>query len=527
MKKMLLSLLLILGLSASLSARSTVIEIRSQLEFNLIGQTLESALKNGYDQVTVRFAKGVYCFGEKHINIVYWKYPGASVVFDGNGAVLTGKGFDINAKRRKSGRYVATSVNHDWQNAVISLDKLTDLRPFGPLRQSSGPIEVVDAKNGLCRLPCTESDLLKPYGTAIQFTSWYRGLIYPVTKIQGGYVYFKVADLSKNGAYYNIEGDKRYGGKHPKYQLINSREAEVWWDGGKLRFQTRGRYHVSIASQAVEIMSSQFKSLEFKNFTFLGNGGSAQQLIHFFNLTCPVTVRDCTFRGIRNLVISSRHQSAASYTGNVVEGCYKGFIIADRESVNTSVRNNRFNDNQLFMDNHFDVVVRGKNYLVKDNVFTDFTYGAIGAGNHFTSPGNPDSSGIIEDNEIFYTESFRKDPTRTLMDSGAIYCWTKQDDLIIRNNYIHDIVGTKDNRGIFGDDGTINTTVTGNKILRIANSYDIDFRRVSSVETQSNSSVKKTNVGIKMYDNTIDGKVRFEPRSGDKTSRNGKNKTIK
>ena len=96
----------------------------------------------------------------------------------------------------------------------------------------------------------------------------------------------------------------------------------------------------------------------------------------------------------------------------------------------------------------------------------------------------------------------------------------------MRNNYIHDYTGSKDNRGIFGDDGTINATVTGNRILRIGNSYCIDFRRVECVETRSDSKVKKTNIGIKMYDNTVDGSVRFEPRPGDRTSRKGVNKNL-
>lgn len=63
-----------------------------------------------------------------------------------------------------------------------------------------------------------------------------------------------------------------------------------------------------------------------------------------------------------------------------------------------------------------------------------------------------------------------------LMDSGAIYTWTQNDQVIIRYNYIHDYTGASDNRGMFCDDGAANFKIIGNRILRIANSYCVDSR---------------------------------------------------
>jgi hypothetical protein len=99
-----------------------------------------------------------------------------------------------------------------------------------------------------------------------------------------------------------------------------------------------------------------------------------------------------------------------------------------------------------------------------------------------------------------------------LMDTGAIYVYTQNASLEIRNNYIHDISGPYDNRGIFCDDGTVNTVIEGNTVLRIANSYCIDLRRALSVETRSDSHIRKVNVGNRLGKNRTDGKIRFEQR---------------
>ena len=74
------------------------------------------------------------------------------------------------------------------------------------------------------------------------------------------------------------------------------------------------------------------------------------------------------------------------------------------------------------------------------------------------------------------------------------------------------ISGPFDNRGIFCDDGTVNTTITGNRVQRVANSWCIDLRRVLSVETRPDSKIRRVNVGNRIEKNQIDGRIRFEQR---------------
>ena len=123
-------------------------------------------------------------------------------------------------------------------------------------------------------------------------------------------------------------------------------------------------------------------------------------------------------------------------------------------------------------------------------------------------------SGFIESNEFYQTEAYRKEPSRTLMDCGAIYIGTMNKDLTIRNNYIHDYTGTKDYRGIFGDDGASHVKVYGNVIKNVKGPYSIDFRRVPEVETRKDSHSGPVNVGNRIYGNTVDAPIRFEQRNG-------------
>ena len=106
---------------------------------------------------------------------------------------------------------------------------------------------------------------------------------------------------------------------------------------------------------------------------------------------------------------------------------------------------------------------------------------------------------------MYCTDGF----SRYLMDSGAIYTWTINKDVTLSGNYIHDIGGYGDNRGIFCDDGTVNVTIVNNKVVRIRNSWCIDLRRVASVEKDPRSAIRRSNVGNRMENNVVDGKVRF------------------
>ena len=161
------------------------------------------------------------------------------------------------------------------------------------------------------------------------------------------------------------------------------------------------------------------------------------------------------------------------------------------------------------------------------NRFVDFSYCAVLSGIHYTETMSDRCSSLIEDNEMYQTPEFRKSPSRTLMDSGAIYLGTISQGQVVRNNYIHDIVGATDNRGIFLDDGAVHAEVYGNLVVGIANSYCIDSRRTRWVETHPRTRIDRVNVDNYIGENWVDGPVRFETRGGNDGCRKGRNTQLR
>ena len=197
---------------------------------------------------------------------------------------------------------------------------------------------------------------------------------------------------------------------------------------------------------------------------------------------------------------------------NIVTRSYHKCVTLDFFTACAEIRGNRFSDTGYMMDNDLCIDGQASGMWIHGNEFVNFSYGAIGVGAYYMSPIPASSSGVIEDNELYCTPDFLARPARLLMDSGAIYTWTINKDITIRNNYIHDIGGYGWNRGIFCDDGTVNVSIIGNRIRNIRNSYCIDLRLCKDVEKHPLSRIRRVNVGNRLENNDVDGKVRFENR---------------
>ena len=113
MKRVIVAILLQLAAALPSAAKSVEVHVRSQADFDTLNERLTAYLKQGFDDIKVVFANDVFYFGEKHVALTLLSYPAASVRFEGNGAVLVGKGENVTLKKKKKGRYAAPCTGYD------------------------------------------------------------------------------------------------------------------------------------------------------------------------------------------------------------------------------------------------------------------------------------------------------------------------------------------------------------------------------------------------------------------------------
>lgn len=445
----------------------TSILVSNQQEFDALERNIHGALASHPSELTVTIAPGHYYFHDDHIALQGEKHPETKLTISGEGAILEGSAPDV------------------------------EMTGFFRLTR---PVEVVDADRKLCRIR-TRKRLFGQGKSYVQITSWYRLFTAPVTEIKGGYIYFSVNDLSRSGMTYNINGDVSYGKQMPRCRLLLSREPS------------------EPATAFFKLTDCEFQSVSVSGMAFTRNTGGRTEyakdcLIRFYKCKFDqAVVRECDFRSIGSDVIHIAYADGVEVLNCRFTDCYRIGVLSYNHAGRTVVKDCSFQRMDLSAENNACVVCSGTDYRISGNRFEDYGNCAMRLGLHFTEDMKFPSSGIVEQNEIYQTAAYGKvAPMRLLMDTGAIYVCTQNTSLEIRNNHIHDISGPCDNRGIFCDDGTVNTHIRNNEIVRVANSYCIDLRRALSVETRSDSKIRRVNVGNRVENNMVDGRIRFEKR---------------
>ena len=165
------------------------------------------------------------------------------------------------------------------------------------------------------------------------------------------------------------------------------------------------------------------------------------------------------------------------------------------------------------MVNSFCTTGSGTDFYVAYNTFLDFGYSAIGLGYGYLNEHKHEITALAEHNQLTYSTAWAAHPDQhCLMDSGAIYVSTQNDNTIIRDNQILSYNGMKGNRGIFCDDGAFNLEIYGNRIIGIDNDYSINSWRCKRIEQDPQSQVQRTNFNIRIYDNVVNAPILFDPR---------------
>lgn len=479
-KRILFLLSLFLPLALLGAGKNTSVTVASQADFDALSASITRLAKDGMQRIDVTFREGVYFYKDNQLDIRGLNAPSLRISLECSGAVFVG----------------ASEGPGSEFDAFVRLSDLTVRERLSAPVQAQGRPTLVDRRTGLCKVKTQEKNVPagKCEGLYIVLTQWYRSGKYPVQRIQDGYVYFTCPDYVSDGnPFHDPDSDYKFGKVLPRYELLDARS-------------TPAGCHRSSASRFLTLHGCYIGTFTLTGARFIGNGGRDCLMQFYANDAVSVEVSGCRFEYVHDDVVHVQRTSNFRFADNTLEHLWMHGVTVDYFASGAEFTGNRFRDTGLLMDQTFCIQLRGSNFHVHDNVFTDFTYGAVGIGTFYRETVPASASGVVENNDLFCTSGF----TRYLMDSGAIYTWTINKDVVIRRNHIHDIGGYKENRGIFCDDGTVNVHILENRVERIANSYCIDLRRVSRVAKDPQSYAKKVNVGNRLEGNVVDGKVRFE-----------------
>lgn len=488
--------ILVTTLLQSVVSAKHIITIDTQSRFDSIPQLLALQLERDETDIDIAIAGKQFCFNENHISLKGLRYPNTRISIHGTENTVIRSGGMTYSK----GNEYRFGYNH--QNTFLD-DKNQELSMWGNTHTANDTIQVLDCDSKLCFIPYEElqpqpADLCRY--TYVLVTMWYTSNIYKVERITERGIYFTCNNLTFNNHFkcYNVNLDNGYSTLTkkeicvPRFRLCNSIETPNTLADGS----------VSIVSQHVlecrystflSIEDCEFRAFSLDNITFVGNARTRYEstLINCRNssMTNGLSVSNNTFRNLKSYALYLSATDNVNFRNNTVEDCASGLLKSCNNCSNTNVIGNTFRRCGTGMTNIPIVQTCGTDYTVKGNTFEDFGYTAVNSGVHWLEDMTYPCRGVIEDNEIYYTSRTLNHVNElTLMDSGAIYVATQNDETIILNNYIHDYVGMIDYRGVFCDDGANNCHVTGNKIRNTPTSYSIQFSPYGMANDSRNKS---------------------------------------
>ena len=446
--------------------RTCVIRVKDQKQFVEMNERIVEAIRRGKRDIRVRISPGTYVFHENHIFRSGDYSPEVSISLIGKRTVITAEDA------------INFSKSEPWTD-LIKADSL---------------IVVVEEESKLCFIPYKNDIEPAQYAnyTKIKISQWFSCPSYDIHHIDKNGIFFYASNLTYKKQYgregYTINYDYLYSGQSPRFKLYDKQHE-----------------HECEASVFVNLSDCVFRSFTIKGINFIGNK-KGQPLLSVGRCRCKLlSVTDCSFERINGKVLNATGTNNIRFSNNTIQNTAGDEICFSKGCNNVEVTHNYFKNCGKDVRQTFCVNCGESVYRIANNVFCDFGYSAIGVGIWYGHEKAMISKGIIEYNEIFFSSEYYSNFWKyMLMDSGAIYTWTKNDDVIMRYNYIHDYIGAGDNRGVFCDDGASNLNIYGNIIINIPNSYCIDSRLVkdqnAEVRNNSNNFIAR---------NVVDGRMRI------------------
>ena len=490
-----------------------VIEISSQSRFDSLTSIITHQLEKGEKDIYIQLAPQRFKFSENHLHLKDLSYPKSSVTISGKeGTVIFSDGMGYS--KGDAYRY---GFNH--QNTFLD-DQLQELPIWSESMIANDTIRIVDLSAKKCFIPYRglepQAGKLCHY-TFVLVTMWFTSSIYKVSEITDDGVFFECTDLNDGNwlKTYNINLDYAYT-KHcdipiqmPRFRLCNTVFATNTIADGYVRFK-KERIHECRNTTFVCLEGCRLKSFNIDGICFNGNAYNwDKHLIQTSNcnFTKGLYITNNMFRYLKSLAVEIKATENLTFYGNHAIFCSSGIIRSNNNCKNTKVLNNRFEQCGTGLTNIPIVQTVGTEFLVKGNVLSDFGYSGLNSGVFWGEEMRYKCSGIIEDNELFYTHRTLDNINKlTLIDSGAIYISTQNYKIIIRNNYIHDYIGIWHYRGIYMDDGANNCHVYNNKVRNTPTAYCIQFSSQGK-ESDPNNKAPFFCRGNLETNNDCDGKI--------------------
>lgn len=257
------------------------------------------------------------------------------------------------------------------------------------------------------------------------------------------------------------------------------------------------------------------KKLEISNINFMGNGYMKKDdMIRFVNCN-NIYITNNTFQNIGSKIIGIEgknwgyNQGKQEYTSNninIINNIFKdnGCSVCKIRTVNEARILNNYSENSGINTKNYTFLISCKNFLFQNNIVKNFPCNALYLSD--TRSATNTISGIVENNEFFNTEEYNSlYKKNSMIDVGIIYGGAHNDNIIIRNNSIHDYKGYANYRGIFMDSGAYNVTVENNLVYNINSSFLVDLRYVSPIKNQ----IRPTATGNLLKNNIILGGFRW------------------
>lgn len=494
------------------------IKISNQKQFDQLQSSLLSALKNGHRNIKVEIRKGTYFFKESHLSLNNLNYPDADIRIKGKKVIIVPFGWNL-----KDGDNVPCDVS--GESCYLDLQRNEIIPTWGEMMYADSLVEILDVQKKRCRLKCQalgDLRVLEGNQAYIDLTRWCRCYQYKVEKIENGYVYFIAHDLQKDQVFkkddYNVNYDYIYAKANPRFRLCNVElNTPVSVLDGIIHLQSGlESVYLGNATTFIKIQNCELHAFSVQGVTFLGSKVSSHPLILYKDSRAGVLeFTKCKFIGQRSRIVYFTGSNNLFFHNNEVKDNYEWGIVSEKSSYNTYVVNNIFENNGTGLSYARCVSCFGRNYYVGLNEFINFGYCAISVGTPYGWKMDNPSKGIVEKNHLYYdTEHFNNVWKYTIMDSGAIYVWTQNEECIVRYNYIHDYTGMRQNRGIYCDDGASNVKIYGNVVMNIPNWHAIDSRRVPGTEKANNpiSHSERNNVNNVVMYNVTNGTINFVGR---------------